>query len=396
MMGSNRRTDQASKPRDITFYPLQPIPLSAYLSASVLSLLTFISRYLTRGPVYMVDGPSLVAAIAAKTYVIQPPGYWLFAHLGGMFHDPASGLAFWNRFFSAIGVGVIFLICRKLARPNLVCWFGALAYSSVFFAWFAGDTHSSYPSQMLFPALFLYCALLYMERPSIFRLIAWAAVFSVGAGLRPSDGAFMVPLYLYFLFQWVSSNRDRALFVLTTAFFCLLWYLPTHAALNASNGFTFNVALGRAFRERSLLLCGVTPGSVLNMVRVLLPMCFAFWMFLPSIFMDGRKNLKTVLILWILPGLSFLLFVYMADADYLTFCTGSLILAVALRENVRLAVSMLLVCFVWNTGLFLSFSPLSGDGNVGQLVNFYVVKYCHYGIIHHWTSTLGAHGIVPH
>ena len=319
-----------------TVSQLESSTLPAYLSAAFVSLLTFLLPYLTRGSVYMVDGPRLVAAISAKTYVIQPPGYWLFAHLGGMFRDPATGLAFWNRFFSGAGVGVMFLLCRKLNCPRSICWLSALAYSSIFFVWFAGDTHSSYPSQMLFPPLFVYCALLYKEKPSIVRMIAWAAVFAVGAGLRPSDGAFMTPLYLFFLFRWVSNYHDRVCLIVATAVFCLSWYLPTHAALSASNGFAFDSELGQALRDRSLFLGGLTRGSILNMVRVFLAMFFAFWMFLPAIFMRGRETTKAVLLLWILPGMSFLLFVYMADADYLTFCAGALILAVALLRKVRL------------------------------------------------------------
>jgi hypothetical protein len=134
---------------------------------------------------------------------------------------------------------------------------------------------------------------------------------------------------------------------------------------------------------------------MLNMVRVLLPMCLAFWMFLPSMFMGGNSNMRTVLLLWALPGLSFLLFVYMADADYLTFCTGSLIVAVALLQNSRFATGTLAGCFVWNTALFLFARPLPGDGTVSRLVNFYVIKYCHYGVVHQWTSTLGTHGLIP-
>ncbi len=371
------------------------LPSSTYFAAIFLALITFLSRYLTGGPIYMVDGPRLAAAIANKSYVIQPPGYWLFAHLGGLFQDPPSGLAFWNRLFSALGVGIMFLLCSKLGRPPLICWLAALAYGTIFFVWFAGDTHSSYPSQLLFTPLFLYNALRYKEGPSYLRLILWAAAFSIGAGLRPSDGAFLLPLYIFFWLTWIRSTRHRAVFALATLALCLSWYLPSQAALKAVHGFEYNSALGHAFRERSVLLGGLMVGSLLNITRVLLPLGVAFWMFLPAIVADRPKAITPVLWLWALPGLGFLVLIYMADADYLTFCTGAVILAVALTTSTRAAAVMLTLCFLWNTALFLGARPLPGDGTLSRIVNFYVIKYCHYGVLHQWTTTLGTHGAVP-
>jgi len=96
--------------------------------ASLLGLVVFLSRYLTKGPVYYVDGPILVRCILDRTYVIQPPGYWLFARLGGLFGDPAFGLQFLNETFSALGAVVFFLLCRKLGLGKGMAWVASVCY----------------------------------------------------------------------------------------------------------------------------------------------------------------------------------------------------------------------------------------------------------------------------
>jgi hypothetical protein len=96
------------------------------VQAALLGLLVFVSRFVTRGPVYFVDGPRLTQCIRDRTFVIQPPGYWLDAHLGGLFLDPGFGLTLINEIFSAAGVAVFFLLCRKFDLDRKMSWAASL------------------------------------------------------------------------------------------------------------------------------------------------------------------------------------------------------------------------------------------------------------------------------
>ncbi|MHB8303818.1 MAG: ArnT family glycosyltransferase, partial [Acidobacteriaceae bacterium] len=217
-------------------------------------LLVAVSRYLTRGALYYVDGPRIVESIHAHTYVIQPPGYWLFAHLGAMFHDPVFGLSFWNEVFSATGAAVFFLLCRKFLLPSRTALLAALAYGSVFFSWFAGDVHSSYASQILFAPLTVYCFLIYREKPSTLRLLSCAVSFAVGTGLRPSDGTFLAPLFIFMFFQFVKQWKDRIFLLVLTGILCLAWYVPTQMALHAVHKANLGNQLGSLAWQVSPLL----------------------------------------------------------------------------------------------------------------------------------------------
>jgi hypothetical protein len=362
--------------------------------ASLLGIVVFLSRYLTRAKLYYVDGPILVRSIQDGTYVIQSPGYWLFTHLGGIFTDPAYGLQFWNQLFSGVGVAVFFLTCCKFGIGRRMAWIASIAYGSIFFVWLAGVVHSSYGSQILFAPLTLYCALCYRDKPTNLRLLAWGVSYAIGAGLRPSDGAFLAPLFLFLVFRYVEGGRRRALLLLITAVACLSWYIPTQLAMRAAHSATTGNQLSFA-REVSPLLVGMNLRSIANTLRVVFPILTAFWMLLPAIFFQRSREQNVILLLWICPGLCFMLFVFMADPVYLTFMAASFILMAALSTPRPAAFRLLLLCAIFNIGLFLGAAPIRGASRIDQSVNFYIVKYCFYGVRHQWTSTIGKGAVVP-
>lgn len=362
------------------------------LQAAIIAVVVFLLRYLTRGDVYYVDGPILVKCIEDKTFIIQPPGYWLFAHLGGLFHDPAFGLLFVNQLFSAFGVAVFFLLCLELRISRPVAWSATAAYATVFYVWLAGDIHSSYASQILFPSLLVYLFLRYSRSRSRWLLVCCSMVYAIGAGLRPSDGAFIGPLFLYMVFRYVGGLSRRVAVLGMTATFCLLWFIPNQLALHAAKTPTYQFQVGFA-KEVSPLFVGINSRSIANTLRVLLPLFAAFWALLPSVFL--RPRMRTLLLLWISPGLAFMLCVFMADPVYLSFMTAAILLYAALSLNPRTASILLTTCAIANTILFLFAVPLPRSGPAEQALNFYVIKYSLYGIKHQWTSTIGSGGFIP-
>jgi hypothetical protein len=365
--------------------------------AIAIALTVFWSRFITKGPIFYVDGPEIAAAIKAGVYVVQPPGYWLFAHLGGLFADPVFGLAFVNETCSALGALIIFLICRHQRLPIYLALLAAFAYASIFFAWLSGDIHSSYATQLLFPPLTLYGLLRYRDSRSPLWLIAGAASFAFGAGLRPSDGLFVAPLFVTLVFMYVKTNERRALIFGLALLMCLGWYFPTHAALKAHSSFNNESQLMHVASTRSVLLNGLTTYTIANLLRVAVPIVFAFWMLVPALFVRRERSWSMVTMIWIAPGLLFLSCIYMADAPYLDFMAAAVILFVALSTDKKKAAWMLALCFLWNTSIYLLARPLPGNGRVSQVIDFYAIKYCDYGIIHEWTNnnTIGHGGVVP-
>ena len=98
------------------------------------------SRILTRGTLYFADGPAEIRAITARTFVIQPPGYWLFLRTAWLFPNPVFGISLMNWFF-----------------------------------FLAGDIRGSYASQLLAPVLVVELPVLHLRKRKLRFLTGQAA-----------------------------------------------------------------------------------------------------------------------------------------------------------------------------------------------------------------------------
>jgi hypothetical protein len=299
-----------------------------------------------------------------------------------------------NQIFSALGVAVFFMLCRKLDLDRKMAWAASICYASIFFVWLAGDIHSSYASQVLFPPLLVYLFLAYRDRASVFRLLACAACFALGSGLRPSDGTFLTPLLAFLALKFVKGWRPRLLLISVTASLCLAWYLPGQAASRAAHIVTFGRYIDTV-RPMSVLISGIEPRSIASIVRVVLPLFAAFWMLVPTLALSRDQFANRLLAVWIAPGLLFFLLVYMADPVYFTYLTAAVVLLAALSRKQTMALGLLLLCAVFNVSLFFYARPIQSNNRIDQALNFYVVKYCRYGVQHEWKSTIGRGGVVP-
>ena len=200
---------------------------------------------------------------------------------------------------------------------------GALAYSSVFYVWFSGEVHSTYASQILFPVATFY-ALLRHDRDRSNRWLWLAAVlFAIGAGLRPSDGAFMFPMVVFFC-VFRLPRAKAALFLVVVGVLCLGWLIPTFLAYQRSTGaLAFRNGEGqavglwvylRAIATSKSVVAGVNSNSMANILRFALPLLAGFWAVLPAAIaamVHNRKDWRyQMLLLWIVPGSLFFLFSY--------------------------------------------------------------------------------------
>jgi Dolichyl-phosphate-mannose-protein mannosyltransferase len=401
-VGLSDRTavERAARARWASSVRLIGIDLAALTGADALLCLLlgaigFFSRYVTRGTLYFGDAPGIVQSIRDHRYVIEPPGYWLYARAGSLFPDPVWGLAILNELFAGFGAVVFFFLCRKFGLSRALSTLATLAYVSVFFSWFAGDIQTSHGSQFLFAPLIVLSFLLYRDKHSYPRLVFCAVSFAAGAGMRPSDGVFMAPLFLFLLVQYVPGWPRRILLLVIAAAGCVAWYIPTQMAmLNPAVNTTRNELHGMAART-SLLLNGLNFHTLTNVARVVVPMLAAFWMMIPAIFWRRTRMQNRILLLWLVPGLAFFLLVSMAEAQYLTFLAGGVILLAALTEKKPRAVIALLICLVFNTWIFVGARPLPSNNKVSQAINFYVVKCSSYGIRHKWNLNIGNGGTVP-
>jgi 4-amino-4-deoxy-L-arabinose transferase-like glycosyltransferase len=367
-----------------------------FLPPLVLAIFTLATRLLFHGPVYFADGPHHLRSIFEKTYIIQPPGYWLFNRIAGLFPDAAIAISAMNISFSVAGV-VVFYSTALFFAGRRSAFIAALAYSCIFFLWFSGEVHSTYASQALFPVA-TFCALLHYEREKAnWKLISAAILFSLGAGLRPTDGVFLVPMLLYYSAARLPKSK-AAIFLTLITLLCLAWVTPTLVAYSrVPGGIPGVLTYSQDITTQKSIATGVNFESLANIMRFFVPFVAAFWPILAAAVLSAVRNRQNwrirMLVLWIVPGSLFFILSYISDAPYLDFLTAAiLLLAVG-------APRMMAVTALWNTVFFLGFSPIPSRRLAVNIWNCYAGHFTRYGIEHQWwpnLSTLqGTRSITP-
>ncbi len=359
-------------------YPSPDSNVRAPLFAIGLGVIVFVLRAMTAGPVYFADGMRHLAAIADHTYVIQPPGYWLFNRTAGLFHNPEHAIQIMNWTFSALGSMVFYACARRLLRSPLA-ELGAVLYATVFFAWFSGDVHSTYASQLFFPPMLFYLMLRYREHPRTVWIVALAAFFSLGAGIRPSDGAFMAPLLL--LFALKLPRRHQALLAGLVALLCLAWLVPGHLAQRNYHPDDASSELRRV-AVGAVVFGKVNVYTIANALRFFLPLALALGPL--AFFIFRARNLW--LWVWAIPGSIFFLLLFISDAPYLNCLLGGYILlclvGLSQSESNRVAVPVVVCSILINLAFYAGFRPLNLDNKVYAIVEKDLGNYTLYAVKH--------------
>jgi hypothetical protein len=342
-----------------------------------------ILRAITSGPAYFADAFRHLNAIANHTYIIQPPGYWLFNRIGGLFPNAEHGLLIMNWSFSALGC-MAFYVCARQLVDSPFAELGALLYATVFFAWFSGNVHSTYASQLLFPPLTFYLMLRYRKDKRAVWVCAVAVSFAVGAGFRPSDGAFMAPLLLLFFFRL--PRRQQVILVALAVVVCAAWMIPSEIARRRYYPDTPQAMLGRV-ATGAILMGKINRYTVSNALRFFLPLAVALG---PSaVYMFRRRDAIALwLWVWVLPGSLFFLMLFISDAPYLDCLLGGFILlcltGMAQSQSRRVAVAVLTCSILINVFFYVGFRPRPPRNNLYAIAEKDLGDYTLYGVKHQY------------
>jgi hypothetical protein len=327
-----------------------------------------LARSLTSGPAYYSDAGRHLQAIADHTFVIQPPGYWLFNRVGGLFADPELGLLILNWCFSALGCVAFYACARRLVRSPLAR-LGTVLYATAFFAWFSGNVHSTYASQLLFPPLMFYFILRFQESPQTQWLLGVAASFALGAGFRPSDGVFLAPLLLLFALQL--SRKHQLMLLASVSILCLAWLIPNRIALHRYSPIGHAEQLTHA-ATGAIVLGRINAYTISNAFRFFLPLVVALG---PTAWFISRARdaVARQLWAWVLPGSAFFLLVFISDAPYLDCLLGGFVLLCLLGMNACrnrvVPVVALTFSIVVNVLFFTGFHQLPPQNAVSAVID---------------------------
>lgn len=359
----------------------------------ILLLLTLMSRWASRSLPYFVDGPEHAKAIQVGTLIIQPPGYFLFELTGLMvsklFHvSPSASLSIVNIMFGVSAVLVFYFLSTRffdLQHSFML----SLAYAASPLVWFVSDIHSTYAAMTFFaPLLFL---LVEAENHFVLGCLAWSFM----AGFRPSDGVFVVPWMLYHGMSQTWSTRIKGGVVAVAG--VLLWWLPTakrmgggfFSPITASRSMASKVAHGPLTSHLSLL-------SLMNVIRGFSGMLIAWGILLPfltigaAILWRRHSAVKSSLI-WMIPGISYFLLYYIADASYFSFCVapGLLIVGFLLCDLAKPLRSAVYSCAITASLLFMFLAhPIEPNSKPKALLDAYFMKYSVWSLKHQYGPTL--------
>jgi 4-amino-4-deoxy-L-arabinose transferase-like glycosyltransferase len=344
--------------------------------------LVLVTRAVTSGPPYFADGPAHLDAIRNGTYVIQPPGYWLFNRSAALLPDPEQGILVFNWLVSAAGSVVFYALARRVL-DDAMARLGAVLYSVVFFAWFSGNVHSTYASQLLFAPLILYLMLRCREQPSDGLAAAIGLCFALGAGLRPSDGVFLGPLVTFFAVRYL-PRRQAIICLLVASVASVTWLIPNLAALHRFQATSHVEQVGKV-ATGAVLFGRLNLYTISNALRYFLPLAVALGPAILLIPWAARE--RKLLWLAVLPASAFFLLVYISDAPYLNVLTAPLVLLTVLGASRKLSrpSARIAICtsILLNIVVYLFAIPLPAKGKTAfacAVVNKDVVLYTHYAV----------------
>ncbi len=285
-----------------------------------------------------------------------------------------------NILFSVMGV-VVFYYLACFFGSKLNAFLASLAYSTVFFVWFSGEIHSTYASQLLFPVAVFYLFLRYERDHARWQVWLAAATFAVGAGFRPSDGVFLLPMTIYFCFTRIKRAEAWQFFAIFGAF-CLGWIVPTYLGMEKeTGGLSGNWQYTSEMLTVLSVLRRLNLRSFGNLARYVIPLAAALWPILGiamRALIRGRSDRRIrALALWVVPGSLFFVLVMITDPVYLNFLTPAILL-LAVRSPRAMTVTAL-----WNLILFAALRPIPSTNIAIDVADCYVLQYTCYGVQHH-------------
>lgn len=225
------------------------------------------------------------------------------------------------------------------------------------------------------------------------RWLLWLAalLFALGAGLRPTDGMFLIPLVLYFAIFHM-PRKEAVVFLSLITVFCISWLIPTWVAFERyDDGLKAFAAYVTYISRKQSILTGARMYTLANPVRYVLSLFVGFWPVLGLVFRNSFRNwsdwrIKSLLI-WIAPGsLSFILCL-ISDAPYLNYLTAAILL-IALSTPGKWTGRLLVVTALSNAIVFLAMGPVPSQKLAVNIMNSFVLRCTRGGIEQRYNKIL--------
>ena len=359
-------------------FRLDPIPL-------VLSLLVVISRIPFTSK-FLYEWDSVNYALAFENYNIQqqqphPPGYLLYVALGKavnyIFNDPNTSMIFLSVVFSVLSVVLVYFMAKEIFSRKAGIISGLLLVFNPFI-WFYGEIASIYIFEAFFSILIAYSSYKLFKGNEKFIYIS-AFVLGLSGGFRTDILEFMLPLWIFCIWNAKVSYTKIAKGLLTFIISMLLWFLP---AIILTGGFEKYIHVLKYTSEAATytsLIFGASIGQqILNtgvcIIWSLVGLTFIGILVTVFFLTYPRRNLKSKVtaylknpltlffLLWIVPSFLFYLLIYIVKPGYL----------LTVLPAVMILLSYIIIHI--SSDVHLKFPKISATHILGFILLIYVVS----------------------
>ena len=139
------------------------------------------------------------------------------------------------------------------------------------------------------------------------------------------------------------------------------------------------------------IFTGIRMYTLANPVRYALPLLVAFWPIGGLAIRNAIRNRTDwrvkALVLWIVPGSLFFVFVLISAAPYLNFLTAAILL-LAVSDSSAAISNRMVITALWNSFVFLVLSPVPSQKLPVNVVNSFVLRTTRSGIKERYSPTL--------
>lgn len=359
-------------------FRLDPIPL-------ILSLLVVITRVPFTSK-FLYEWDSVNYALAFENYNIHqqqphPPGYLLYVALGKavnyIFNDPNTSIIFLSVIFSVLSVILVYFTAKEIFSRKIGIISGLLLLFNPFI-WFYGEIASIYIFEAFFSILIAYSSYKLFKGNEKFIYIS-AFVLGLSGGFRTDILEFMLPLWLFCIWNAKVSYTKIAKGLLTFVISILLWLLP---AIVLTGGFEKYIHILRYTSEAAAytsLIFGASIGQqILNtgvcIIWSLVGLTFIGILVTVLFLTYHRRNLKSKVtvylknpltlffLLWIVPSFLFYLIIYIVKPGYL----------LTILPAVMILLSYIIIRI--SSDVHLKFPKISATHILGSILLIYVVS----------------------
>jgi hypothetical protein len=294
-------------------------------------------------------------ALAADNYNIAEerphlPGYFLYVMLirfvnifSGSTH---TSIILLQVLFSAAGITLLYVFLRDFAERKTALMVTFFIATNPLVRFFGGTTEI-YSFDLFFSVLLVLAG----TRQKYIYLLP--VIFAVGAGIRQRSAQILLPLYIYFWYNYLKATKNYKLFAYSNVIGILIFFTWLAAMLATAGGIQGYIELMKSQNPVPSVSIVKNVAQMITMgLWFIIPLCI-IWLVV-KIKDSGykqEKQIKIIINLWLLPAVFMFILVHYTRGYWL-IALGGIALWLITLSRTAIARSVLILFTILQTAYF--------------------------------------------